>query len=226
MFQANELEKISDNDEVPSDMSNSNVEGDESDTSKNVNSSIQNEETLSHKNLNQKVVSIQYFVIFNHKVDNNFEVIIFQVGDSENFEANTSANAAVVNAYILYISVMKPKQLTITQSHEQLVLAILQPKLVDTAPETSLPNTRHKLVKTERKGRCNSCYLKIAGRQGRKEAMKLTLIYYTCSAKKKFQFFLHFFYAGLGVKKKSMLGDSWDYQGLYYILQTPWPGGK
>lgn len=77
---------------------------------------------------------------------------------------------------------MKPKRLTITQFREQLVLAMLQPKLADTAPETSSPNTRHKLVKTERKGRCNSCYSKIAGRQGRKEAMKLTSIYYTCSA--------------------------------------------
>lgn len=50
-------------------------------------------------------------------------------------------NAAVVNAYILFVSKNKLKRLTITQFREQLVMALLQPRTKSRPDSITSPNS-------------------------------------------------------------------------------------
>lgn len=96
-------------------------------------------------------------------------------------------NTAVVNAHILYMLSTRTK-VPITEFREKLVLDLLSFANVASnnvadppLPPDSTPTSKiHKLVPTEKRGRCVSCYETTSAANGRNVAMKLPFISFSC----------------------------------------------
>lgn len=81
--------------------------------------------------------------------------------------------AIIVNSHFVFQKVTG-KKMCISDFREQIVLSLLQDTIEYKSPIANEPinNQSHIITSTEKKGRCNNCYLKLSKQFGRQHAIK------------------------------------------------------